>query len=187
MSGAGRDTGDMTSLLGGPVGHVPRAESARYAGPAAGRRDRTLSAVLLQGGSRLPVPRAGYWAASVAPNASFLRIKQLKVFDDVGLELIPPNPPYFFKCAARTCNGGEDFSCEAGYTGTLCHRCAPGQFDVMRTCTTSCSSIEPQFAVTVFAMLGVVICWVGMNKLTAGRYVSTHAVLCCRGWALFAD
>ena len=167
-SGAGRGTGDMTSLLGGPVGYVPRARSARYAEPAAWSGDRALSTALLQGGPRLPVPRAGYWAASVASNASFLRIR---VYDDVGLELIPPSPPYFFKCAAQTCKGGEDFSCEAGYTGTLCNRCAPGQFDVMRTCTTSCSSIEPQFTVTAFAMLGVVICWVGMNKLTAGRYV----------------
>ena len=59
------------------------------------------------------------------------------------------------------------------YVGTLCNRCESGRFLMMGTCTIKCEDIEPHAAfgvVTVFGITACVICWLVMNRMTAGRF-----------------
>ena len=59
------------------------------------------------------------------------------------------------------------------YVGTLCNRCESGRFLMMGTCTFKCEDIEPHAAfgvVTVFGITACVICWLVMNRMTAGRF-----------------
>jgi hypothetical protein len=59
------------------------------------------------------------------------------------------------------------------YVGTLCSRCESGRFLMMGTCTIKCEDIEPHAAfgvVTVFGITACVICWLVMNRMTAGRF-----------------
>lgn len=59
------------------------------------------------------------------------------------------------------------------YTGTLCNRCESGRFLFLGTCTIKCEDIEPSAAFGVVTVLGIaacVICWLMMNRMTAGRF-----------------
>jgi len=102
---------------------------------------------ICDGQLNLPYPDNSFWGASSlnAANESVLA-----VYDSTQ------EGPYFFAC--QTCTG--NFTCQQGYTGTLCMSCVPGQFSWRGSCSTACADIEPQGPVSVLTILAVVAMWI---------------------------
>jgi hypothetical protein len=102
---------------------------------------------ICDGQLNLPYPDDSFWGASslTAANESVLTVYNST-----------QQGPYFFAC--RTCTG--KFTCQQGYTGTLCMSCVPGQFSWGGSCKIACADIEPQGPVSVLTILAVVAVWI---------------------------
>jgi hypothetical protein len=94
--------------------------------------------------------------------------------DPAGLDILAADPPIFFPCIAGRCSGGETFSCKPGYEGVMCASCEKDRFYFQGSCKIACSDIEPQGAVTVFAIIAVMLVWTLINFSAGGLYGS-HA------------
>ena len=137
---------------------------------------------VVKGMSNLPIPKENFYAPSrkvVAPNntsvATAGSIAALLVFDTPRLDTLPAEPPFFVACLAGKCQGGPEFKCNKGYTGTLCSECEREQFYWNGKCDTSCEDISPRGATTVLGIIAVIIVWLILNKSAGGMYVSAHA------------
>jgi hypothetical protein len=120
-----------------------------------------------QGGKAIPYPKRGFWAFS----ATLANVTSLRSFEKPG-QIDPPaeDPPLFLACASNVCLGGQNFSCAAGYRGILCQQCEPDRFlNSLSSCDVRCDDIEPRGVVTVLGILCVILCWLVMNKMTAGQ------------------
>ena len=123
----------------------------------------------LQGKAELPFPKGDFWAeANLSQRAAWTKHtdsnqNHLRIFDAPGIDVMPDSPLIFFSCKAGQCDGGTNFSCAEGYTGTMCSECKPGQFFFQGKCSISCDSIEPKGVVTVFGILAVVCVWLIVN------------------------
>jgi len=120
-----------------------------------------------EGKDALPYPKTGFWA--IAETLS-KQTKTIKVFDSKGASTMSTEPPYFAACGQDQCEGGKEFKCFPGYEGVMCDSCSKGQFYVRGFCDVRCSDIEPQGAVTIFGIIGVVIVWLVLNKSAGGLY-----------------
>jgi hypothetical protein len=120
-----------------------------------------------QGKAALPYPDKNYYA--VVNEDEFAASKSIKLSDARGISTIPSDPPIFVQCGQGRCKGGPRFECEHGYRGTACAECSSGQFYWNGKCDTDCKDIEPQGAVTVFGIIGVIIVWIVLNKSAGGK------------------
>ena len=125
----------------------------------------------LQGGTSLPYPKPGYWAAADSSLGNASKRVQLfnnneTVYEKLGL--------LFFQCGtsrgASKCVGGKQFLCTEGYMGRLCNTCRPGQFYWMGSCSTSCQEMEPRGLTTVVSISAEMFAWWFFYKMTSGSY-----------------
>ena len=73
-------------------------------------------------------------------------------------------------CNLKAQPARQKFSCASGYTGVLCSQCLPFQFNFANTCNIGCDAIEPRVLINFLLMLAVLVCWLMLNKMTAGVY-----------------
>ena len=147
----------------------------------------------VQGKAELPYPKRDFWAAAnLSQPASWVtdadsNKNYLSIFDPPGVNTMADFPPIFVPCKADQCDGGTEFACAPGYTGTLCSECKPGQFFFRGLCHISCEDIEPHGVVTVFGIAAVVGVWLILNfipskfpSLTSGvAYGPPLTLVCC--------
>lgn len=138
---------------------------------------------LPQGKGGLPYPSTDWWAATTYGAGGLQPRPKLFTNDPEGVDDLSPNPPFFFPCNAGRCSGGETFSCKPGYEGVMCSSCEKDRFYFQGNCDIPCSDIEPRGAVTVFAIIAVILVWTLVNLSAGGLYASP---LICATWQVCA-
>jgi hypothetical protein len=139
----------------------------------------TYVVVLCQGGNKLPYPLPGYWALSrTSGNVTSLMAFEKPGSSDHNRYRDPAaldETPFFLPCGSASdggsvCQGDQSFSCTPGYMGILCQQCEKDRFlTSLSSCDVQCKDIEPRGLVTILGIFCVILCWLVMNKMTAGQ------------------
>eukprot|EP00736_Rhodelphis_marinus_P013100 Rmarinus@m.13950 len=107
------------------------------------------------GGTVKPYPQQDYWGTS-------------------------NHPGKFYRCQRARCQGGnvESEVCKKGYGGPVCSECVAGYFSVGNRCN-KCL-FDNDYAnklVTFVGLVGVVLVWMSINSLAAGKYDAVDVAL----------